>query len=60
MLVIHYARHAFPGLKSIKNFGPPTLRLGPPTLNALASALFALKAKLQVLKFFAKLDSKAC
>jgi len=26
---LHYAQHAFPGLKSIKNFGSPTLRLGP-------------------------------
>jgi len=33
------ARLAFPGLKSIKNFGPPTLRFSPLTLNALAPAL---------------------
>jgi len=41
MLVIelHYAWHAFSGLKSIKNFGPPTFRFGPLTLNALALAL---------------------
>jgi len=26
---LHYARHAFSGLKSIKKFGPPTFRFGP-------------------------------
>jgi len=36
---MHYARPTFPGLKSIKNFGPPTSRFGPSTLNALALAL---------------------
>jgi len=25
-LYLHYARHAFPGLKPIKNFSPPNLR----------------------------------
>jgi len=36
---LHYARHAFSGLKSIKNFGPPTFSIGPSTLNALAPVL---------------------
>jgi len=42
---LHYAQHAFPGLKSIKNFGPPTLRFafGPSTSNALAPALVVLQ-----------------
>jgi len=38
-LKLHYARHVFAGLKSIKNLGPLTLRFGPSTLNALAPAL---------------------
>jgi len=35
--MLHYARHAFSGPKSIKNFGPLLLDLA--TLNALAPAL---------------------
>jgi len=38
-LKLHYARHGFPELKSMKNFGTPTLRFGPPSLNALVPAL---------------------
>jgi len=36
---LHYARHVFAGLKSIKNFGPLILRFDLPTLNDLAPAL---------------------
>jgi len=36
---LHYAWPAFPELKSIKIYGPPTLRFGPSTSNALAEAL---------------------
>jgi len=39
LVILHYARHAFSGLKSTHNFGPSTFIFGPTTLNALASAL---------------------
>jgi len=39
MLTIALYTACFPGLKSIKNFGPPSLRFGHSTANALAPAL---------------------
>jgi len=35
---LHYARHAFPGLKSIKTLAP-YFKIWPPTSNALATEL---------------------